>query len=219
MIYDQLKAFCPCMEDLKESDVAEMVNIVSLMTGWQREGCETFLTGARREVRDLPSCADCPIEFTPYYHPFDITSFKFYLVKIRGLEEEVTEITDFRYSVTEDLFRIDTGLPSCRCGCTPCGCPTEYKLVAEYTAGYDELPECILPVFCNILEVIQAKNTCECCGECGCENGEQQVRYASGDVVSVQLETDLGKILVEQYKNQLATLLLYETPEIWGFVV
>lgn len=218
-IAEQLRAFCECVEDISDGDISEMVNVVSLMTGWQRVNCETFLTGARREVRDLPSCADCPITFEPYYHPFDIGSFKFYLVKIKGLEETVTEVRDFRYSAVDGLFRIDTGLPSCRCGCDPCGCKAEYKLVAEYEAGYDELPECILPVFCHLLEVIKARRNCECCDDCGCDNGEQKVKYASGDVVSVALETDLGKLLVEQYKNQLVTLVLHEAPVIWGFVV
>lgn len=216
-IYDQLKAYCACVEDLDEADVNEMVNVVSLMTGWQKNGCETFLYGARREVRDLPSCADCPLVFTPYYHPFDETTFKFFLVKVDGLDETVTEITDFRYSPTDGVFRIDTGLPSCKCSCHPCGCPPSYRLIAEYEAGYDLLPECILPVFCHLLEVIKARRNCDC-GDCGCDN-EPKVKYATGDVVSVALETDLGKMLVEQYKNQLASLVLFDVPELWGFVV
>lgn len=242
MITDQLKAYCNCVEDITTDDVFELVNIVSLMTGWQMDSCETFLVGKRREVRDLPSCADCPIEFRPYYHPFigerteveidpetgetiekkvpfGVQDFKFYLVKIQGTQEDITEITDFGYISTEGVFRINTGLPSCKCVCYPCGCPPEYKLVAEYLAGYDQLPECILPVFCHLLEVIKARRECECCDDCGCENQEQKVRYASGDVVSVALETELGKLLVEQYKNQLLTLVLHETPMVWGFVV
>lgn len=216
-IAEQLRAFCECVEDISDGDIAEMINVVSLMTGWQKDGCETFLTGARREVRDLPSCADCPITFEPYYHPFDETSFRFYLVKIKGLDEDITEITDFRYSTVDHVFRIATGLPSCRCGCDPCGCKAEYRLVAEYDAGYDELPECILPVFCHLLEVIKARKNCDC-EDCGCDT-EPKVKYASGDVVSVALETDLGKLLVEQYKAQLLTLALHEVPVLWGFVV
>lgn len=220
MIVDQLKAYCECVEDITDEDVAELVNVISLATGWQRENCETLLSGARREVQDLPSCADCPVTFEPYYHPFDIASFKFYLVKLRGIEEDVTEITDFRYISSEGNFRVDTGLPSCKCGCAPCGCPTEYKLLVEYEAGYDELPDCILPVFCNILEVIKAKRNCDCANDCGCENGEQKVTYASGDVVSVALETDIGNLLTQLYRDQLGMLVLTEgEPKYWGYVV
>lgn len=220
MIYDQLKDFCPCVEDITEDDVAEMVNVISMATGWLREPCETFLKGKRREVIDLPSCADCPVTFTPYYHPYDPESFKFYLVKIEGVEEEVTEITSFRYSNVDSLFRVDTGLPSCRCACGPCGCPPEYRMVVEYVAGYDEIPDCLLPVFCDVLEVIKAKNKCECCADCGCDTESNEPEYPAGDVVSAALEIDIGKLLVEQYKNQLGMLSLIKLPvPLWGVVI
>lgn len=220
-IVEQLKAYCDCVEDITDEDVAELVNIISLATCWVVEpgDCKTFLTGARREVVDLPSCADCPIVFEPYYYPFDEHSFKFYLLKVEGIEETMTEITSFRYSDVGHVFRIDTGLPSCRCACPPCGCPPEYKLVVEYDAGYDELPDCLLPVFCHVLEVIKARRNCECCGDCGCET-EQQIKYASGDVVSVQLETEIGQMLVQNYKNQLGMISLCRGRKyLWGFVV
>lgn len=243
MIYDQLKAYCECV-DVSEDDVAELVNVISLATCWQRTACETFLPGVRREVVDLPSCADCPITFEPYYQPFigertvteideetggiitkkvpfGIDDFKFYLVKIDGIVEEVTEIpsTDYAYHASDGMFHIIPGLPSCKCGCNPCGCPPSYKLIAEYIAGYDEIPDCLLPVFCNVLEVIRAKNDCECDAACGCENGEQQITYAKGDVVTVALETDIGKLLVETYKNQLGMISLCARKRLWGFVV
>lgn len=235
-ILEQLKAYCACVgEDVTEADVADLVDVISMATCWQVVPCETFLKGARREVIDLPSCADCPITFEPYYQPFDISTFKFYLVKVEGIEETTTEITDFRYSPSSGFtplqnasaeyasgfFRVDPGLPSCRCGCNPCcGCPPEYKLVVEYEAGYDELPNCVLPVMCNVLEVIMAKRNCDCANDCGCEGQEEKVKYATGDVVSVALETDIGKILVENYKNQLALIsLCRERKYLWGVIV
>lgn len=209
------------MQDITEEEVAELINVISMATCWMREPCETFLTGARREVIDLPSCADCPISFAPYYTPFDVSSFRFYLVKVEGIEETVTEITDFRYHVSDGKFHINTGLPKCKCLCKPCGCPPSYKMVVEYEAGYDELPDCLLPVFCNVLEVLRAKRNCDCCGDCGCDTpAEQQIKYASGDVVSVALETDIGKILVEQYKNQIGMISLCRAGHgLWGYVV
>lgn len=243
MILDQLRAYCDCVEDITEDDVAELVNVISMATCWMREPCETFLVGHRREIIDLPSCADCPIVFEPYYNPFigeeivmdtdsetetitektvpfGVNDFKFYLVKTEGIEETVTEITDFRYHASDGKFYINAGLPRCNCGCDPCGCPPDYKLLVEYKAGYGQIPDCLLPVFCNVLTVIKAKNNCDCGNDCGCENGEQQIKYASGDVVSVALETDIGKMLVRQYKNQLGMISLCKRCHgLWGFVV
>lgn len=219
-IYKQLTDYCQCVEDVDQKDVDELIYTISLATGWVKNPCDTFLTGERREVIDLPSCADCPITFEPFYHPFEVDSFKFYLAKIEGINETVTEITEFAYHQTEGLFYIDPGLPSCKCKTCTCGCPPSYKMIVEYVAGYDNIPECLLPVFCNVLEVIRAKNECNCCDDCGCENQEQKVKYASGDIVSVALETDIGKILVEQYKKQIGMLSLIRSySKLWGLVV
>lgn len=220
-IVDQLSEYCSCVGDVEEADIAELVNTISLATCWMQNPCETFLKSERREVIDLPDCMDCPMEFTPFYHPYDPESFKFSLLKIEGITETVTEITDFAYSETMGLFRLNTGLPSCKCNTCGCDdCKPVYKLVVTYEAGYEELPDCLLPVFCNVLEVIKAKNTCDC-HDCGCDgSGEDNIQYAEGDVVTVALETDIGKLLVEQYKKQIGMISLCKAPEtLWGFVV
>lgn len=214
-LYDQLNEYCGCV-DVTEDDVAEMVNIISMATCWAVHSCETFLFSDRVEVINLPPCTECVYKFTPYYQPFDAESFSFTLVEINGVNETHTELTDWSYSSLEELFRIDLGMD---CACiNHCGCDPEYKLLVQYKAGYEELPDCILPVFCNLLEVIRAKNDCSC-DNCGCE-GEEDIEYARGDVVTVALETDLGKLLVENYKVQLSTIsLCKEHRKLWGIVV
>ena len=210
-MFEQLLQFCTCVEEATDRDVTDMINVVSLATGWALNPCETFELGERREVIDLPSCMDCPYEFSPYYAPFDADSFTFTLIKRKGLDEERTSLTDFRYigfdgrdMKYEGSFLVDTGLPKCNCTCgDDCGCPTEYKLLVEYDAGYDTLPECLLPAFCDLLTVTT-----------------QEIKYPSGDLVSVFLETDFAKMLVEQYKNQLGMMsLLKYHHDVWGFVV
>lgn len=245
-IVEQLRAYCDCVDDFTEADIADLINVVSMATCWTRTPCETFLKGKRREVIELPSCADCPIVFQPYYQPFigvtreqvvdeetggvktvevpfGIDDFKFHIVKTQGIEETVTEIPrdSWTYSDVGHVFRIAPGLPSCKCGCDPCcGCPPEYHMVVEYEAGYDELPDCLLPVFCELLTVILARRNCDCETDCGCATREEQIQYAKGDLVSVALETDIAKILVENYKNQLGLISLCRGRKyLWGVVV
>ena len=216
-IVEQLTEYCSCVGTVEESDVKEIIDLVSMYTCWTNDPCDTFLLGARKEVIELPSCIDCPFKFVPFYHPFDLESFKFTVVKLQGTEITETEVTDYTYLNGE--FILNLPLPSCKCSCKHCGCDPEYTLVVEYDAGYEGLPDCLLPVFCNLLDVIQAKNTCDCEKDCPCGT-EEEIKYATGDVVTAALETDLGKILVEQYKRQLSMIALCEDkPSIWGFVV
>lgn len=223
IITDQLSEYCDCVE-FDNKDVTELVSLVSMATCWSGDpssacGCSTtFLQGERREVIDLPDCMDCPYEFKPFYHPFNPESFTFTLVKIEGIEETATPITDYAYSTLDGKFRINLGLPSCSCKCTACDCKPEYKLLVEYVAGYDSIPDCLLPVFCNLLDVIHAKNKCDC-NNCGCDSETEEVRYATGDVVTVQVETDLGKMIAELTTGMLGLMSLCQ-PEsgIWAVI-
>ena len=217
-IAKQLSEYCECIGDVDERDVLEIVNLVSMYTCWTDEPCDTFLLGDRREVVDLPPCLDCEFEFTPLYHPFDIESFTFTVVHQNGMDID-SEEAQFVYNQAAGTFLVDLGLPSCKCKpdrCKPCD--DDYKLVVTYQAGYEALPDCLLPVFCNLLDVIQAKNECDCEKDCAC-NTEEQIKYATGDVVTAALETDLGKAMVEQYKRQLALISLCEDESMWGIVV
>lgn len=228
---EQLKAYCTCT-DIADKDVNELVTLISIATCWvsdvkavnfisgkQDNLCDTFFSGDRREVIDLPSCADCPIEFAPFYYPFKVDSFKFYLVKQDGIQEDIIEITDFAYHVSDGKFHINTGLPKCKCTCDPCGCPPKYKLVVEYVAGYEEIPDCLLPVFCDLIDMIRAKNDCEC-KECACDNGYKEEEYAQGDTMTQMLRDSLSMVLVEQYKNMIGMISLCRDEEVlWGAVV
>ncbi len=217
-ITEQLSEYCECMGEVEERDVKEIIDLISMYTCWTNEPCDTFLLGDRREVVDLPPCLDCEFEFEPFFHPFDLESFKFTVVQQDGLEIESNEV-EFVYNQATGKFLVDLGLPSCKCQPTRCKpCDVDYKLVVDYKAGYEGLPDCLLPVFCNLLDVIQAKNECDCEKDCAC-NTEEQIKYATGDVVTAALETDLGKALVEQYKRQIALLSLCEDKQMWGVVV
>lgn len=214
-IFAQLRDYCTCNDDVTENDVAEAIDLISVYTGWTNAFCETFLLSDRREVIELPNCSTCVFVFEPYYYPFEEDSFTFKLVKQSGLEETETEL-DFVYSVTDGNFRVDLDMPCCNC--STCTCNPTYKLVVTYQAGYEEIPECLLPVMCNLLQVIHAKNKCDC-SDCGCDN-EQNVTYASGDITSVTLETDLASTIIEQYKRQIAMMSIRKPiTQTWGDVL
>ncbi len=221
-IANQLSSYCDCVGDFTTRDVTELINAVSIATGWTREPCETFLLSSRREVIDLPSCMECVFEFEPFYHPYTVESFSFTLIKQDGLTEESTSITDYIYSTVDEKFKLTLPLPDCKCECVPAcsDCEPTYKLLVDYEAGYEEIPECLLPAFCDLLQVIIAKNTCDCtCDNCE-GNNEDEIQYAKGDVVTVELQTQLGKIIVQQYLNQLGMLNLYNVKHtIWGYVL
>lgn len=216
-ILDQLTEYCSCVK-VDEQDVTELIHLISSVTGWSKDTCDTFLTGLRTEIIDLPDCMDCPYEFEPYYHPYDPESFSFKLVTIDEMSETYTDL-EYGYIPSKGVFRVDTTLPKCHCTCRKCGCKTEYKLLVQYTAGYEEIPDCLLPVMCNLLDVIQKKNECDC--GCGCETAEkaEDIEYATGDVVTVQIETDLGKMLVADYKRELGKMSLLKRHKFVGVVV
>lgn len=243
-IYEQLTRYCECTE-IDEKDFDEAVHILSQMTCWSGTAkdatlCNTFEFGPRKEVVELPLCLDkCGvIDFVPFYQPFDESSFTFKVARISGIEETVTEITSFAYVSSLGLFKIDLSeiLPNCACAGNPCGCDDQLLLIVEYNAGYEELPDCILPVLCNMLTVIHAKNECDCdtCAPCNTANanttvdpmtGEvhtsvQTIKYASGDIATVQLETDLARLVVDNYKRQLGFIsLCHGYDRLWGTVV
>lgn len=222
-IIEQLEDKCECTE-VRDSDVDELINIVSMATCWTQEPCETFLLSDRSEIVDLPSCLDkCQIwQFIPFYTPFVPDSFVFTLLEIDGIEEVSIPLTEYAYSPSLGGFRIKLPLKSCKCGKSTCGCEVEYKLIVTYEAGYESIPDCLVPIFCQMLQLIRDKNTCNCehCQECQTRTEELQKVYANGDIVSPYTDNYLASVIIDQYKRQLGLISLCRgMEEMWGFVV
>lgn len=244
-IYEQLSTYCDCSV-VNEKDVDEAINLISQLTCWnsgsdRRLGlmCQTFLNGDRKEVVDLPACLPkCPaFYFYPFYYPFDLNSFTFKVAHISGMTEEIIELENVSWMETKGAFGIDlTGiLPNCKCTCKCCDCKDEFHLIVEYEAGYESIPDCILPIMCNLINVIEAKNNCDCDEQCPtCSNSTttvnpitgqlqtsvQTIKYASGDLTTVQLETELARMVVDNYKREIGLISLCSDPKwMWGTVV
>lgn len=220
---EQLTEYCGC-QDVEEKDVNELINLISVYTCWAQQPCQTFLKAERREVRDLPNCVcdECFIyEFEPFYTPFDPDSFEFTLVEQNGITEETTILSSYIYSEVDGKFRLELPLPNCKCK-PMCGCESEYKLLVTYVAGYEEIPECLLPLMCEALYWIHDKNRCECedCEACDpTKNTEDGViNYATLDG---RLQDYFLNMLTKQYVRQLSLISLCQgyKGEFWGVVV
>lgn len=221
---EQLTEYCDCT-DVEERDVDELINLISTYTCWAQKPCETFLLSERREVKDLPDCVcDCDVfEFEPFYEPFDKESFTFTLIEQNGIDEIETPVTDYRYSEADGIFRILLPLPSCRCKPDLCGCKSKYKLVVTYIAGYENIPECLLPLFCEAIYWIHDKNKCDCEQ---CEACNEDTYKSKMDIVfdyttlSGQMQERLLAVMTRQYWNQLALISLCRKHSgLWGVVV
>lgn len=224
-VKEQLAEYCDCIE-VEDKDVEELINLISVYTCWTGEVCSTFLSGSRREVIDLPDCVcDCDVlEYEPFYSPYVAGSFTFTLIEIDGINETAVPIRNYNHSMVEDKFRIELPLQNCKCGCrTECGCPTKYKLLVTYTAGYNEIPDCLLPIFCEALQWIKDKNTCDC--ECvPCQDDSSERKYYEIDYSTLEgtLKDYFTRVLTMQYRNLLSTISLCDHKDkvkFWAVVV
>lgn len=222
-IYEQLTEYCDCMNEVTERDVDELINLISSYTGWMQHPCETFISDVRKEVIDIPNCiCECDVyEFEPLYYPFDKDSFVFTLVEQNGIQETTTVLTNVAYSEVDEKFRMELPLTSCKCSKPKCGCESKFKLLVEYVAGYELLPDCLLPLFCEALGWIAEKNKCDCddCQPCNpSENTVQGViNYAS---LTGRLQEHFLTVLTVQYFRQLSLISLAKRKGyLWGVVV
>lgn len=228
-VYEQLTEYCDCLvsgsvDDTPSIDaraIDELIHLISSYTCWMQKPCDTFLQSERKEVVDVPSCVcDCDVfEFDPFYAPFDPGSFTFTLIEQKGIEETKTDVTSYIYSEADEKFRMELPLPSCDCG-VQCGCKSKYKLMVTYVAGYEEIPECLLPIFCEALQWILQKSECDCEACQDCEN-----KYASNNEIDYtkltgRLQEHFLTVLTVQYFRQLSLIsLCRRRHDFWAVVV
>lgn len=221
MVFDKLREYCNCVDNVKDSDIDELINLISAMTCWAQNPCETFLSDSRKEVVSLPDClCDCSVfTFEPFYSPFDVDSFTFTLIEQDGINETEIPITEFAYSMVDNNFRLELPLPDCRCK-PSCGCEPTYKMLIEYTAGYEEIPDCLLPIFCEALEYIKEKNACDC-SECQpCEASYDSQGNIDYSKLTGRLQDYFLTVLTAQYRKQLSLISLCKySNRLWGVVV
>lgn len=232
-IIEQLRDYCDCLPDLEPEsqkydrmlkNLNELISIISNLTCWSdatEDGsiCDTFLMSERREIIDAKeiNCCVCDgtiLSFSPFYRPFQPDSFKVSLAEVNGLDETVTELdtSDYRYIDSLRELKIDLrNYLSCRQN--RCECPSQYRLIITYDAGYSELPECMLQLFCDLMHVMAYKNDCNCkkCTSCKNDNDltdEGAVDFTEGDTVSPTLNTYWKQLIIDGYKQNLGKISL-----------
>lgn len=222
-VFEQLSEYCDCLKSVDERSVNELITLISGYTCWAQKPCETFLTGERKEVIDLPNCGkDCDVfPFEPFYAPFNKDSFTFTLIEQNGIQEIATPITDYVYSEVDEQFRLELPLPDCKCK-PKCGCESNFKLMVTYVAGYDEIPDCLLPLMCEALQWIIEKNTCDC-SECEpCDTGYREPKQIDYTTLTGRLQEHFLTVLTVQYFRSLSLISLcgkHRKGYLWGIVV
>jgi len=241
-IADQLEAYCDCLPDkLKRKDLVklleEMIWVISNQTCWANKPCETFLNSQREEVFETEAFAPCSCEgvfaFFPYYYfPIDPQSFEVFFVTLDGVEESVEQVKpkDYHYSEVTGQLKVD--LRPFMGGENCCHCPKDYKLLVLYHAGYERLPECLLQLFCEILQLFYHKNNCDCESCQGCKT-KPSVGGTSGAVfedaealermqdTTARVERYLMRLIAKSYQRQLGLLSLCGRRRVyaWGEVI
>jgi hypothetical protein len=231
-IIEQLMDSCDCISgidrdpELLERNIRDLVNLISIQTCWSNGLCETFLLSSRVEFRDIKCFNSCVcdasiMEVMPHYYPFVISSMKLEVIEISGITEITTEIDpdDFIWSESCGVLRIDLK-KYVTCNCCKC---SKYKLRMTYNAGFEEIPECLIPLFCDILHVIYNKNKCDCesCQSCNNGNANVIVEYTEGDEVSPVIDQYINNIIYNSYSEQLSYMSICEKNnlEFLGVVV
>lgn len=229
-VIEQLTEYCDCLTrevdgtaypDFSERDVSELINLISSYTCWAQHPCETFLREERKEVVDVKDCrCDCDIyEFEPFFAPFDHESFVFTLVEQSGITETQIPVSTYIYSEADEKFRLELPLPDCKCR-PKCGCKSKYKLMVTYIAGFDEIPDCLLPIFCEALQWIKEKNECDCEACQDCENKYANTKEIDYTSLTGRLQEHFLTVLTRQYFRQLSLIsLCRRRHDLWAVVV
>lgn len=205
VIAEQLKDYCSCISDKDfantdklEKNLGELIQLISAMTCWSNKPCETFLSSDREEVFDIGSFKTCGcdsgiITLDLFYPMIDVDSIKVYVLEREGVKFTKVEVDtdDYTYNPYERLLYIDlsnVGVTDvCRCDCS-----VYQKVIVDYVAGYEQIPDCLLPVFCDFFQFVIAMNKCEC--SCSACEGETDT-----DDVIISEENSEEQITISQY--------------------
>lgn len=212
-IYEQLQTNCNCVRksDLNDEsfkvNVMQLVDLISTITCWKNNTCETFLSSDREEVFDIDFIRSCRCDggfviTDLFYKEIKEETIQVILQTRDGIHFEDIEISkeDFTFNTYENKLYIDLssyGIDNI------CSCKKLHKIIVRYTAGYELLPKCIVPVFCDYLQHLIEYNRCDCnCDTCDDETENK------APVEPDTIEEYIQRTLFISYQRQLEIISL-----------
>ncbi len=212
-IYEQLQTSCDCIRQSDKNDdsfkknVMQLVDLISSITCWKNSSCETFLSSDREEVFDVDFIRSCHCDgglmiTNLYYKEIKSETIQIILQTRDGIHFEEIELADedFSFNAYENKLYIDLSPYGIN---DICSCKKLHKIIVRYTAGYELLPQCLVPVFCDYLQHLIAYNQCDCnCDTCKDETENK------APVEPDTIEEYIQRTLLIAYQRQLETISL-----------
>lgn len=226
VIFQQLADHCDCIDDFDsssmESNIEQLIMFVSELTCWRNETCGTFLSSDRYERFPIDFVHDCNCNhkiMTSYlrYLMVKEETIVVNLVTIDGVKRIRTQIDaeDIGYDSYENRLDIDLYKYITECGC---GCDKPAYLEVYYVAGYDCIPHCLLPIFCDYLQYVIDLNKCRCqkCSNCG---EQDDITINESNELQEQAGAWTKTYILNAYNRQLGYISLCRETRLRGVVV
>lgn len=158
----KLREYCPAFVSVADADL--WVNFVNtwnrLMTllCWNDEECGDFLSGTRTLYEVLnPDCIREQDIYLKHKKVTEITSAEIQIYDKDGSETITITDPDSFYRPAENKFKLYMNHETIqRC----LNCREEAYIKIEYTAGYDEIPECFYGAICRVISQAWCEHNC-----------------------------------------------------------
>ncbi len=241
-----IKAECTCLtaddtDDVAKKYIAKALRIISVLTCWGDDECSTLLLSERRDVIkvdvDYCKCFGCVVREQPFFNKnVTVTSAKIIRVTNHVSSAPISTTDIYNADLGEFILNLDQDITfedgSTENICRQCNCcEAEYQLVIDYTAGYTEIPHCIIDLVCRIIGFIKlSANGCETAQEiCFIEDKVafgSQVIEKSNSLETVKFSVPDDKILnatiklIQHYQIlELDKISACRRAGAWGVVV
>lgn len=231
-VMEQLSTYCDCLGEVEPKDigkfasnVVQLISLVSIATNWKRgnDPCETFLMSERRELFDMQEitgcgCCDGYIVTLPMtYNQIAQDSIKVMYQVRDGIQLSTVELTNFSYDPYDNVLYLDFENED---AIKSCGCEKITKIIVTYDAGYERIPKCLLPMFCDLLQFIIAMNRCNCgCAVCDTQY-EDTIENSSNSDEQESVYLIIRSQVLSIYRRQLESIALnVKSYSSWGKVL